>query len=143
MIEASGTKMQLGRRIGHEQWRKAKVRLRRVEGRRIDGGGGGGGDRARHKHREEGAGRAEKRPREGHMSGGRSGFQKKKREKRGMGSSRAGERGGGGVGVEEEGDRVLLSTLGTHKRDGEVSHSHREIENLSQRREEIASFSRN
>jgi hypothetical protein len=47
------------------------------------------------------------------------------------------------VGVEEEGDRVLLSTLGTHKRDGEVSHSHREIENLSQRREEIASFSRN
>jgi hypothetical protein len=39
------------------------------------------------------------------------------------------------VGVEEEEDRVLLSTLGTHKRGGEVSHSLREIENLSQERE--------
>lgn len=118
------------------------MRLRRVEGRRIDGGGGGGGDRARHKHGEERVGRAEKRPREGHMSGGRSGFQKKKREKRGMGSSRAGKRGGRGVGVEEEGDRVLLSTLGTHKRGREVSHSLREIENLSEERRD-SFFSRN
>lgn len=58
MIEASGTEMQLGRHIGQARGRRAVVRLRRAEGRHVDGEGG---DSTRHKHGEEGARRVEKR----------------------------------------------------------------------------------